>query len=552
VKKRIITIIILILFIFFIYLLENFLSTRVKDLTTIKYTCYLYQNDDCKNKDNTEHLNLYYNENQNNIIDKIYNYQESDSDTKNEIITDSKLVQREANLLNKDMYYLANQIKDKTVTNLDRAHDYYPSKYKRDNTAVKILAVSDSYGIGAGLHNNNDSWPGVLELNLLKEGINITVDKFVKNGANFPDYLEMLSEKNIKLLDPDIIVISIFKNDLDPLGFIEQPYYVRCLTKGIGGEYINNIAKSKIPNLYSLVLSRICDPKKLKSKYYDINKNKNQNYKNITDDPSADWFKSTMKEIIKNASGRPIIIQPLFSNPDESFDSIKDYINYLKTIGYIVPEFDVLKVRKYASKLDNKIFSLYPIDYHYSRVYNNHLTDITKKAIKEYLAKNKYNNLYNIDLSNTPTIINTTPLFLKHNNNLLLQYEKPENPNIVNQLSAELKRAGTKVGDILDEVLCTKNNRASVKVYFNQIKHYNNKLTVYLKTSQRPIALSAIYYSPDGEELNTDIKIIKPGDLVAYTADKKIVGLIFGAPKSGCTQDSLWSMPSFIAKLTYN
>lgn len=170
----------------------------------------------------------------------------------------------------------------------------------------------------------------------------------------------------------------------------------------------------------------------------------------------------------------------------------------------------------------------------------------------EYLAKNNSDNLYNIDLANTPTIIKTSPLYIKHNENLLLQNEKPEEKNIIYQLSAELKRSGKHVRDILDEVLCTSNNRASVRVYLNQLKHKNNNLTAYLKTSQTPIALSAIYYSPDGEELNTDIKIIKPGESVTYTADKKIVGLIFGAPKSGCNQDSLWSMPSFIAKLTYN
>ena len=67
------------------------------------------------------------------------------------------------------MYYLANQYKDLSFTKLDRAHDYYPSKYKREGSSLKILAVSDSYGIGAGLINNNDSWPGVLELGLLSK-----------------------------------------------------------------------------------------------------------------------------------------------------------------------------------------------------------------------------------------------------------------------------------------------------------------------------------------------------------------------------------------------
>lgn len=44
------------------------------------------------------------------------------------------------------------------------------------------------------------------------------------------------------------------------------------------------------------------------------------------------------------------------ANPDESYDYIKDYINYLKTIGYIVPEFDVIKIKQYAKKLNKKTF----------------------------------------------------------------------------------------------------------------------------------------------------------------------------------------------------
>ncbi|MFN9954600.1 MAG: SGNH/GDSL hydrolase family protein, partial [bacterium] len=106
------------------------------------------------------------------------------------------------------------EIKDFSKNKLARVKDFYPSSYKIDRSDLKILAVGDSYAVGSGLYNFNYTWAGTLEHKLLEAGYNIEVDRFASNGADFPDYLEMLSSSNIELVDPDVIVISLYENDL--------------------------------------------------------------------------------------------------------------------------------------------------------------------------------------------------------------------------------------------------------------------------------------------------------------------------------------------------
>ena len=486
------------------------------------------------------------------VESKDYDYVYSESDLDNDKNFSTNLVQREGNILNQDMYYYSNQIKDLSFSKLDRVHDYYPSKYKRDSTALNILAVSDSYGVGGGLINGNDSWPGVLEMNLLKKGINVEVSKMVKNGADFPDFVEMLSKKNIKILDPDIIVLSLFHNDFSPISWVSKPEYLRCLSAGLGDNFIDRFARDKISFVYSLVLSKRCDSQKLENGVKTKGDDKGQFYINLDSDPLAIWYKDTMKEIIKNAEGRPVIIQPLFNGDNDSYHNIKEVLEYLRSIGFIIPEVDITELDGFAKYLGaKKVFSLYPVDTHYSRMINNQLSKMSFDEIIKVLEKDKKYKFSKIDLSNTPTIVATTPRTFISDVNLQLQYERGETPLYISKLSPELLRGGLTEGDTIDEVLCTQNNRASVRVYLNQLKHSEESLSVEIKSSESQIAVAGIYYSPEGEDLFTPIEILKPGDTTSFSFSRKIIGLLFGAPMSGCAVEELWTMPSFIAKLEY-
>lgn len=552
-KKRASFLLLLISTLVFLHVFDLYLSTRVKNLTKINFACYLSYTDNCKITQNTRDLNMVE---KNSYLERIeskeYSYLTSESDLKIDKLYNSELVQRDGNLLNQDMYYLANQYKDLSFTKLDRAHDYYPSKYKREDSSLKILAVSDSYGIGAGLINNNDSWPGVLELGLLRKGVDVEVSKIVKNGADFPDFLEMLSKDNIESLDPDIIVLSLFQNDFAPISWVSKPEYLRCLSSGFGDNFIDRIARGSIAHIYSLFLSRKCDPKKIESEIDNRRDSKGEYYVSLANDPLAEWYKSSMKEIIENAKGRPVIIQPLFYGNNESYSNIKEALGYLESIGYIIPDFEIAEVESYSRAVGSKrMDALHPVDGHYSRLYNTFLTKMSISEIDKILKKDFKYKLKEPDLAETPSIIVTAPRTFIADENLYLQYERRKTPIYVSKISPELNRAGVVEGDIIDEVLCTSINRAHVRVYLNLEKHIEDNLTVEIKSSEGPIAVAGIYYSAEGEEMYTNIEILRPGVDLSLPKSKKIIGLLFGAPLSGCSEDKLWFMPSFLAQVKY-
>ena len=152
--------------------------------------------------------------------------------------------------------------------------------------------------------------------------------------------------------------------------------------------------------------------------------------------------------------------------------------------------------------------------------------EIIKSSNK--LSKDLYSK--EIELTQSPSILSSMPANLYYNNNnLRVGYNKSYN---------------------FDAALCPSIGRQSARLYLNQKKHKKDSLSVTLESSQSQIALYGIYYDETGSELLTKIEILKPGDTIQYLADDKIVGLIFASPKSGCLS-KVWSLPSFVAELTY-
>jgi lysophospholipase L1-like esterase len=435
-------------------------------------------------------------------------------------------------------------------------NDYYSTLFERESSKIKILAVSDSFGYGLSMHNRRDSWIGLLEDKFLNTGMDVEVSYFARGGFNYNDYFEVLSKENIELLDPDAIVISLFGNDVagisghvvpdftkkDPLLTIRnteggagkgivlsEVMYLVCLQNGFGENKLVQKVKKTIPYIYSLLLSRKCDPINLEKKYGPaLIKNY---YPEIDENPFGEAFKASMREIIANSGGRPVVIQPLFKNLTE-YKYIEQYLSYLESIGFIIGDFDYKDILEFSKKNKGKLDTSL-VDKHYSRFYNNYLSEISFNSIKdiikssEKLSKKLYSK--EIDLTKSPSILSSTPANLYYNDKLRVKYERSDN---------------------FDAALCPSIGRQSARLYLNQKKHKKDNLSVTLESSQSEIALYGIYYDETGSELLTNIEILKPGDTILYLADDKIVGLIFASPKSGCLS-KIWSLPSFVAELTY-
>ena len=544
-----------------VYLSENYLSTKVNNLTNLFLECndLVAYDGQCSNYIKSSYEVEGYEKSLEPNIDKIYSYKESKHDLENNINYNGDLVSRESALLNYSMYKKAMEIKDFSKNNLARVKDFYPSSYKRDSSDLKILAVGDSYAVGSGLYNFNYTWAGTLEHKLLEAGYNIEVDRFASNGADFPDYLEMLSSSNIEIVDPDVIVISLYENDLLLPIKLTDSYYYKCIKDGYGNSKLEVLLKSKFPFIYSYILSRKCDLNKLKAEYGDLVGE--TNYIKLEDAPFAEYYKESMKKILRNANGRPVVIQPLFTSLgchgvfqkefcQTQYLNIKDYLLYLKSIGFLIPDFDTEEIFSYSNFLGSTISALHPVDTHWSRRYNNFIVSSTVKLLIEIFDNGKFLKTPLI-FDNTPTILFTNPNIVLYNDNNYIQFEKGSGIYIDNEFS----KSGynfLKEGEVIDEVSCTSVNRPSIRVYLNYFKHKNDNLDFYLKSAESDIAVIGVYLSKSGEELYSEVKIIKPGERVEFSFDKKIIGLILGNPSSGCDSREIWSMPSFIGQIRYS
>lgn len=541
--------------IFSIFLItEELLSSRVRNLTYFQPACSDFsQSSYCEEFFDRGELVDSISNKKNNVISNIdtnkkYNYFRSNYDFSQSYIHNANLLERELKVLSRDLFINENVIKDEDMINLDRVTDYYPSTYKRSTSDIKILAVSDSYGAGAGLYNFDFSWPGTLEHNLFNAGFNVEVDKLVRNGADFLDYLEMLSSKNIELINPDIIVLSVYKNDLLLPIKKSDSLYIKCIKNGYGDNFLENFSKRKFPFIYSSILARKCDLNKLKAKYGDLVGE--TNYLMLEDAPFADVYKDSMKKILENANGRPVVIQPLFRY--EEYETIKNYLQFMKSIGFILPEYDSIEILKFSKKYNREIDALRPVDLHYSRLYNLYLSKISLNAIIKILSDRGYTRS-TILFDEVPSIIRFTPERLILYKDNYIEYNRLSNVNLnLNDYKKFIDRYSLVDVTNLDDILCTSVNRQSIRVYLNYYKHKNDKLSFFLHSAESEIAVFGIFFSDSGEELFTKVNIIKPGDSVDFIAENKIIGLVLGNPISGCDKSEVWSMPSFIGQVRYN
>ena len=86
----------------------------------------------------------------------------------------------------------------------------------------RILAISDSFGVGHGLISNDDTWPRELErqLNLIEDRYEVVV--LAQNGAGYKEFLGWVEGGYIKALDPDLVLLSYFGNDFNLLRDFES------------------------------------------------------------------------------------------------------------------------------------------------------------------------------------------------------------------------------------------------------------------------------------------------------------------------------------------
>jgi hypothetical protein len=130
---------------------------------------------------------------------------------------------------------------------------------------VRILAISDSFGAGDGLMSLDDTWASELELQLNKVEDKYEIVALAQGGAGYNEFLSWVKDGYIEAIDPDIVLLSYFRNDFNLLHDLgrgsnieknlgvdkEFVYYLQCFEEN--DDFLGRLFKkfNKVfPNIY--------------------------------------------------------------------------------------------------------------------------------------------------------------------------------------------------------------------------------------------------------------------------------------------------------------
>ena len=138
---------------------------------------------------------------------------------------------------------------------------------------IRVLAISDSFGAGYGLMSIDDTWAKELETQLNEIEDKYEVIVLAQGGAGYNEYLKWIKEGYVEAIDPDIVLVSFFRNDFNllhdfgidnkietQLGVDEEfVFYLRCFEKE--DDFFGRVLKKfnqALPNLYRYYKFRNC------------------------------------------------------------------------------------------------------------------------------------------------------------------------------------------------------------------------------------------------------------------------------------------------------
>ena len=138
---------------------------------------------------------------------------------------------------------------------------------------IRVLAISDSFGAGYGLMSIDDTWAKELETQLNEIEDKYEVIVLAQGGAGYNEYLKWVKEGYVEAIDPDIVLVSFFRNDFNllhdfgndnkvetQLGVDEEfVFYLRCFEKE--DDFFGRVLKKfnhALPNLYRYYKFRNC------------------------------------------------------------------------------------------------------------------------------------------------------------------------------------------------------------------------------------------------------------------------------------------------------
>jgi len=442
----------------------------------------------------------------------------------------------------------------------------------------RILSVGDSFLVGNGVIDNDKILDNRL-LELLNEnfGNNYFENyKISDGGAGILEYEKWLSKGNIKAINPDIIIIFFYENDLMFCGRVDKDYcisennsqtlplkerfdismYKECLS---GENYlITRYAKFIInrfyPATYDKFIKYFCDESKFRIKLEPSDNNKNSRglYYMIPElNLELEKFKKSIDNIKNNVGDIPIYI--LFMNdlnmPDYNYITNRGYPDLFEELGYIVAKPEHYKNFDELLNLSRDEICVNPSDCHYSPKIVDFYAKVALDLLKENSVKPKNNNFYQKNI-----ISNTTPTFIPRDyitdNEVLIGYQDPRSSfhsSFIDRYT-RYKKSGTTFYSLAP---CKSIGRPHIRVSFDKLSSFGKNIKVELLNAENGrVTFTTFGYDQNGNEIIDELKEIRISEIIEFKYNNDRSGIIIGSLQSGCPIDKTILAPEILIKVS--
>lgn len=467
----------------------------------------------------------------------------------------SSLWQRENNVLSRRFFYTGYKLGDR-LRFPPLVKDLNGINYDKTKKVINVLAVSDSFGEGAGNFDSDVNWIAILEskLNKLDKEYSYNFIKLSNIGANYNDYHRWFLSDKFNYDYFDGIILSFNFNDLrtygetgDTFSYIpkESIMFLNCLDRKniVFDSFINKY----VPNIMLALKSNRCLAD-YSNRFINIGDKKNTNYLDYNE------VLSNYKDIIDSTNLDLFIFDLAFRiNNNVSFQenygdlNISDFYTTLASYGYLF--FDNYKnITDINSNLKDcrittcQLFSNFR-DHHYSAITLNAIIDanlykIRDKLVNSFEAKNNSITFSKDDKS--------MQFFAE--DDFLVGVLKKDYDNISKYIfSANF--ANEDNSNNIDNVLCASLNREYVRIPIKRYDANNKDFSLKFDFFQEDLLLAIGGYDSLGRQLISKFQKVKKNVTYKFMGGEDSRIIFIAKDKLGCKKD-YWSLADFAFTIT--
>jgi hypothetical protein len=438
--------------------------------------------------------------------------------------------------------------------------------------APVVLAVSDSFGFGAGLPEIGRAWPEQLSEELdRRNGVgSYEVVNTSMIGASWMEYAQWLSDERLTEINPAVVVVGYYVNDPIPSGressicgegaFCSTTTgqlvgaYSACLRGEYGriGRLISRLT-GQFTALNTALLARYCDMNRLADRMDVPSLEDMQRRPELN--PYLDAFDAATARFAEIAQRVPLVVVPLTTGVSFSGEvtderiTARRYLDRISAAGLEVldrrqmPQTEATIARTDSSERRNSSF-----DPHASPLMARALAADIASVIAERRPGRVPST--GTSMGSTAMARDTYPFSLARQSvstpGSLTETLATTDPTTLEWYTQSL--FGAKGS--LDYAPCLAMGRPHARLPLAANPDGRTTVTLKLEDSYDKNVMYRFYgYDADGRETYTNIQSLERGQSVTLTVDDTRRGVLIGGNDTGCTI-SPWIAPPFKVSLT--